>query len=430
MSTSSAVKIDLLLTCWLWWWLSDWRLIFEMTFYYLQTLLIQHVILFSFFFLTNAFQHISDINILWEYSLISYYAMFYRYMFICLLIIKILCIWWNKKKSKISGRVNSFQHLDKFWNVRKKVDYERIKLLYDALRIIFLQNSKFLCGANSVSMELFQFTSTWLIVALTWTRAIAVMFPFGARDQTRSAITIITSLVCISFIISLTKLYSGGKAYIPYHLSPLWVNCVTIRLCVDCSLLVNECWLTLIVGYETDSVFEFVPCQKMKPWGSAMYFYIALSTWLPLLFISIGNLLLIVRMRRSYKIHNELTRKSSPRSLMHDVIVREDLTVTFASDNFRYRSNRTNNSSRTLFAVSIVHLILLLPLGIVETLELYWDVILIKHPSNAGENERYIHWYLLKIQKLTLKMFSILRYSQIISLAIFFYVINNIYLFI
>jgi len=58
-----------------------------------------------------------------------------------------------------------------------------------------------------------------------------------------------------------------------------------------------------------------------------------------------------------------------------------------ALDNFRYRSNRTHNSSRTLLAVSIVHLILLLPLGIVETLELYWDVILIKHP---GENERYI----------------------------------------
>lgn len=67
-----------------------------------------------------------------------------------------------------------------------------------------------------------------------------------------------------------------------------------------------------IVGYETDSVFEFVPCQeKIKPWGSAMYFYIALSTWLPLLFISIGNVLLIIRMRKSYKIHNELTRKSS-----------------------------------------------------------------------------------------------------------------------
>ncbi|XP_050460700.1 uncharacterized protein LOC126856327 [Cataglyphis hispanica] len=194
-------------------------------------------------------------------------------------------------------------------------------------------NSRFLCGTSSVSMELFQFTSTWLIVALTWTRVIAIMFPFGARScQNCSAIIIITTLICISFIISLTKLYSGG--------------------------------------YETDSVFEFVPCQeKIKPWGNAMYFYIALSTWLPLLFISIGNLLLIIRMRKSYKIHNELTH------------------------NFRYKSNRTHNSSRTLLAVSIVHLILMLPLGIVETLELYWDVILIKHPAkNLEENEHYIHW--------------------------------------
>ncbi|CAL1673456.1 unnamed protein product [Lasius platythorax] len=194
-------------------------------------------------------------------------------------------------------------------------------------------NSRFLCGTSSVSMELFQFTSTWLIVALTWTRVIAIMFPFGARGcQNCSAVIIITTLICISFIISLTKLYSGG--------------------------------------YETDSVFEFVPCQeKIKPWGNAMYFYIALSTWLPLLFISIGNLLLIIRMRKSYKIHNKLTH------------------------NFRYKSNRTYNSSRTLLAVSIVHLILLLPLGIVETLELYWDVILIKHPAkNVEENERYIHW--------------------------------------
>ncbi|XP_067205853.1 probable G-protein coupled receptor B0563.6 isoform X2 [Linepithema humile] len=193
-------------------------------------------------------------------------------------------------------------------------------------------NSRFLCGTNSVSMELFQFTSTWLVVALTWTRVIAVMFPFGARGyQNCSAVITITTLICISFIISLTKLYSGG--------------------------------------YETDSVFEFVPCQeKIKPWGGAMYFYIALSTWLPLLFISIGNLLLIIRMRKSYKIHNELTH------------------------NFRYKSNRTHNSSRTLLAVSIVHLILLLPLGIVETLGLYWDVF-IKYPAkDAEENKQYVHW--------------------------------------
>ena len=84
-------------------------------------------------------------------------------------------------------------------------------------------------------MEFFQFTSTWLVVVLTWTRVFAIMFPFGiyGRYNNSSGTITITILICVSFIISLTKLYSGG--------------------------------------YETDSVFEFIPCQKkIKPWGSAM----------------------------------------------------------------------------------------------------------------------------------------------------------------
>lgn len=40
-----------------------------------------------------------------------------------------------------------------------------------------------------------------------------------------------------------------------------------------------------------------------------------------------------------------------------------------------------HHTSKTLFVVSTVYLVLLLPLGIVETLELYWDVVLIKFPD-------------------------------------------------
>lgn len=183
-------------------------------------------------------------------------------------------------------------------------------------------------------MEFFQFTSTWLVVALTWTRVLAIMFPFEiyGRYNNCSEIITITVLIFVSFIISLTKLYSGG--------------------------------------YETDSVFEFIPCQKkIEPWGSAMYFYIALSTWLPLLFIFIGNILLITHMKRTEKIRCQLTQ------------------------NFRHKTSRTNHTSRTLFVVSTVYLVLLLPLGIVETLELYWDVILIKYPAtDSNKREEYIHW--------------------------------------
>lgn len=49
--------------------------------------------------------------------------------------------------------------------------------------------------------------------------------------------------------------------------------------------------------------------------------------------------------------------------------------------------------SRTLSAVSTVYLILLLPLGIVETLELYWDVVLVlPPPTKESETTEYVHW--------------------------------------
>ncbi|XP_078047721.1 uncharacterized protein LOC144475572 [Augochlora pura] len=195
-------------------------------------------------------------------------------------------------------------------------------------------NSRFLCSLNSVTMEFFQFTSTWLVVALTWTRVFAIIFPFGIRGHCNNCSEVITiiTLICTSFVISLTKLYSGG--------------------------------------YETDSVFEFIPCQKkIKPWGSAMYFYIALSTWLPLLFIFVGNILLICHMRKTERIRCQLTQ------------------------NFKQRANKTHHTSRILFVVSSVYLVLLLPLGIVETLELYWDVILIKEPASEPKKKaEYIHW--------------------------------------
>ncbi|XP_015184275.1 PREDICTED: uncharacterized protein LOC107070515 isoform X3 [Polistes dominula] len=72
-------------------------------------------------------------------------------------------------------------------------------------------NSKFLCDTSSVTMELFQFTSTWLVVSLTWARVSAIIFPFEAHSSNpdRSAIISVTTLTCVSFIISLTKLYSG-----------------------------------------------------------------------------------------------------------------------------------------------------------------------------------------------------------------------------
>lgn len=84
-------------------------------------------------------------------------------------------------------------------------------------------------------MEFFQFTSTWLVVVLTWIRVFAITFPFEIYGHYNncSEIIIIIILICISFIISLTKLYSGGKLYnfvLLYFLILITVYIVVIML--------------------------------------------------------------------------------------------------------------------------------------------------------------------------------------------------------
>lgn len=62
-------------------------------------------------------------------------------------------------------------------------------------------------------MEFFQITSTNLVVSLTWTRVCAIIFPLRSinKNHNRNATITIIGLTCISFLVSLTKLFSGGK---------------------------------------------------------------------------------------------------------------------------------------------------------------------------------------------------------------------------
>lgn len=63
-------------------------------------------------------------------------------------------------------------------------------------------------------MEFFQITSTWLVVLLTWARVWAIIFPLRSlnKNHNRNASITIFGLTCISFLVSLAKLFaSGGK---------------------------------------------------------------------------------------------------------------------------------------------------------------------------------------------------------------------------
>ena len=50
-------------------------------------------------------------------------------------------------------------------------------------------------------------------------------------------------------------------------------------------------------------------------------------------------------------------------------------------------------AARTLVLFSLLYLLLQLPLGVVETVELYWDVSLFRPPSSSGAKRvAYIFW--------------------------------------
>ncbi|KAK6641004.1 hypothetical protein RUM44_012703 [Polyplax serrata] len=207
------------------------------------------------------------------------------------------------------------------------------------------EENVWLCGANKILVDVFLFYSTWLVVGLTVKRLLVIGCPmkFSFKCSVKRAKRVVYSIGLSSFSIACLKLkYSG---------------------------------------YEQDSTFGFKPC-KFQSEGSdnkVVYVYIALSTWLPCLLIFIGNILLIRQVRMSNKSRYELS----------------------ADKGAVKRFNDTHRMLGLLITVSITTLVLMLPLGIVETFELYWDVVLIKKPSAQGPaRQQYIKW---QQEKLLLK---------------------------
>nr|CAD7266594.1 unnamed protein product [Timema shepardi] len=195
-----------------------------------------------------------------------------------------------------------------------------------------------MCAANKVFMGTLYHYSTWLVVALTWARLFTIKYPLSLGwCSDRVAIYVVTAL---------------GVAFIT------------------------------LSGFEQDSVFEYEPCQinvsvsRGTSMNSAVFVYLTLSLWLPLTLILMGNLCLLTVVRRSVKTRSTLTaiRKKSLPPL----------------DTFKL--------TRMLSLVSSAYLILLLPLGVAATLEIYWDVVIKKSPALEGPARLiYLNWLKRKL---------------------------------
>lgn len=148
-----------------------------------------------------------------------------------------------------------------------------------------------------------------------------------------------------------------------------------------------------VTGFEGDSVFGYKACKTSRHGVTGLiYVYVAINTWFPAVIIIMFNLLITVQ------IHNKFLR--------HQEIPSREVRIT-----------------RTLMKVSAVYIILLLPLGITQTVELWWN-----NSHNISELEPYVSKLPAYIHA---KKISLIL-KQIRSICFFFYQLNfgiNIFIY-
>ncbi|ODN02495.1 Rhodopsin, GQ-coupled [Orchesella cincta] len=220
----------------------------------------------------------------------------------------------------------------------------------------YFMEIEWLCRFHGVFVEVFQLISAWIVVSFTVERCIAVWYPIILRNtsRTRRAKTAIISLSTILTLFSLSKLF--------------------------------------LTGFESDSVFGYPPCpSKRHRWQGMAYLRVAFQTWIPTIVVFVFNCLMFHKLRRIKKKRKRLTEYKRPPP---------------SRDQNRRNSSFMNRPSPTapmLVAVSVTYLILVFPLGAVQSVELFWNVqrkVPVFGMANLELRHQYIHW---KTTKLLLK---------------------------
>ncbi|XP_067000593.2 uncharacterized protein [Anabrus simplex] len=197
-----------------------------------------------------------------------------------------------------------------------------------------------LCDMHKVTVDLFFFTSAWLIVTLTWERLLVVRCPFGGmfHSTTGSACFRVVFLVVVLLLFTLSKIKFSG--------------------------------------FEQDSVMGYQPCEDTEEIKeTAIYLYTAVSIWLPLTLVVCGNMNLLFQIRKS-------------------VYNRSKLLGGWDSE----LTSDIHKMTRLLLLVSATYVIFLLPIGVVEMVEMNWEIEKSVKPSAGGPDKQlYIAWLKRKL---------------------------------
>ncbi|CAH1786244.1 unnamed protein product [Owenia fusiformis] len=202
------------------------------------------------------------------------------------------------------------------------------------------QSSEGLCRVHSVVIELFNLLSVWMIVCFTVERFISVTFPFKVVTlcTVKRARRVIIGVSILVFIISCHKIF--------------------------------------ISGFEGDSVFGYQACRKNTfKFGEAIYFYVGFNTWLPAITILVINVAIIVRLRKQSTKRRQLTQVGKSKT--------DEKAV----------ENREARVTRLLLIVSFTYFFLILPLGLVQSVELVYNKVYKVPQSNIEpQKSEYVHY--------------------------------------
>ncbi|KAK3583623.1 hypothetical protein CHS0354_039447 [Potamilus streckersoni] len=221
------------------------------------------------------------------------------------------------------------------------------------------QRNEGLCMFHGVVVELFNLLSVWIIVAFTCDRLFIIKFPLRARKASRrNAFAAVTLVSGILVLISLHKI--------------------------------------AVSGFEDDSVFGYKACKtRQEIVKEIIYFYVALNTWIPTILIVAINIVLILEIKKGKNNRQKMTNSSISRP--------------------------SDRLTKILLLISTTYVLLVLPLGIVQTIELVWNSIQNFIPGEKG----YEGFMITKIKLKWIRAFFFFFYQLNFAINFFLYVTSS-----
>lgn len=241
------------------------------------------------------------------------------------------------------------------------------------------QENEWLCLLHSVVVELFNLLSVWMIVCFTVERCIAVFLPLKAS-------TLITKKKTKGTVFGITLFL------LAFSLHKLFVS-----------------------GFEGDSVFGYKACKtNRKTYPEAIFFYVAFNTALPTTLIIVLNSMIIYKVNQSQRLRKTMTRYGAK-------------TNKGEKKTTERQAKRDSKVTKTLLVISSAYIILVLPLGITQMVELYWNNARKELPSADDPQQQMLYIVFMKRKHLLkwIRAFLFFFYQLNFAINFFLYILST-----